>query len=214
MQAIDRIVISHNWITITIVFAMLLLFVLKKVDQTRLLGYSKSFFITGFIEKKAAEKQSFFSFFNLLIFAFSMLVISLSFLLLLQQFLPEYTFGFSFFSALLGFVATYFLIFLATDMALSSVFQIKNELNYFIVSKMSYVYAISLWLFPVLIITVYGLENSMVLAVSMSVLFALRIALIFTNNKKLIVSKLFYLILYLCALEIAPLLIFYKTAIQ
>jgi hypothetical protein len=213
MQAIDRIVISHNWITITVVFAMLLLFVLKKVDQTRLIGYSKSFFITGFIEGKVKEKPSFFSFFNLLIFVFTMLVISLSFLLLIQQYLPSYTTDFSFFITLLGFVTIYFLIFLVTDVALSSVFQIKKELHYFIIAKMSYLYTMAIWLFPILILIIYGLKNTTVLAVIIGVLFALRVLLILTNNKSLIVNKLFYFILYLCAFEIAPLLIFYKIII-
>ena len=213
MQAIDRIVISHNWITITVVFAMLLLFVLKKVDQTRLIGYSKSFFITGFIEGKVKEKPSFFSFFNLLIFVFTMLVISLSFLLLIQQYLPSYTTDFSFFITLLGFVTIYFLIFLVTDVALSSVFQIKNELKCFVAAKIAYLYNVALWTFPLLIITIYGFNNAYILTITSIALLLLSIMLVFINNKKLIVNKLFYFILYLCALEIAPLLIFYKITI-
>jgi hypothetical protein len=34
--------------------------------------------------------------------------------------------------------------------------------------------------------------------------------LLFVNNKNLILNKLFYFILYICALEIAPLLFIYK----
>lgn len=213
MQALDRIVISHNWITILFVFAMFLLFMLKKIDQTKLIGYATSFFITGFIEEKIEEKQSFFSFFNLLLFLFTLLIVSLSFLLLLSRFSPEYTIDFSFFIKLVGFVALYFLVFLRVDLLLTAVFQIKKELNCFMAAKMSYLHTISLWLFPVLIATVYGLKNTTILAGSVIALLFLRIALVFVNNKNLIVNKLFYFILYLCALEIAPLLIFYKTAI-
>ncbi|NQV78269.1 MAG: DUF4271 domain-containing protein, partial [Lutibacter sp.] len=41
----------------------------------------------------------------------------------------------------------------------------------------------------------------------------LRYVLILLNNKKLIFNNLFYFILYLCALEIAPLIIVLKLTI-
>ena len=213
MEALDRVLISHNWITIIFVFAMLLLFSLKFIDHKRLAGYTKSFFVKGFIEKKAEEKFAFFSLFNLIIFLFAVLVTTLTVILVLGEFSPKYVIDSVFFTKVFILVSLYFLFFLGIDLALSAVFQIKNELKYFIAAKISYLYNATLWLFPLLILTVYGLKNGIVLVGIVGFLFILSTLLVFVNNKNLIVNKLFYFILYLCALEIAPLLIFYKITI-
>ncbi|MBL4905241.1 MAG: DUF4271 domain-containing protein [Flavobacteriaceae bacterium] len=192
MEALDRVVISHNWITIIFVFSMLLLFILKVIDHKRLAGYTKAFFVKGFIKRKAEEKMAFFSLFSLVIFLFSIVVSSLTLILVLGEFSSKYTIDFLFFIKVLVLVSLYFLFFLGVDVILSSVFQIKNELRYFIAAKIAYLYNIALWLFPLLILTVYGLENVIVLAGIVGLLFILSTLLVFMNNKNLIVNKLFY----------------------
>jgi hypothetical protein len=48
------------------------------------------------------------------------------------------------------------------------------------------------------------------LAYFVIILFLIRIVFHLINNKKLILSKLFYFILYFCAFEIAPLFVLFK----
>ena len=213
MEALDRVVISHNWITIIFVSAMLLLFALKLKDQKQLSGYTKAFFMKGFVEKKAEEKLDFFSLFNFLIFIFSTTIVSLTLLIVIAELSSQYLISFSSFKKIFGLVFVYFLIFIGIDLLVSSIFQIKNELKCFVAAKIAYLYNVALWTFPLLIITIYGFNNAYILTITSIALLLLSIMLVFINNKKLIVNKLFYFILYICALEIAPFLIFYKITI-
>ena len=57
MQALDRIDFSNNWLTLVFVFALMLLVVLKTINQQKLFGYYSAFFIKGFIAKKTEEKR-------------------------------------------------------------------------------------------------------------------------------------------------------------
>jgi len=96
------------------------------------------------------------------------------------------------------------------DTTLCNMLQIQNELSYLVAAKRGYFYSSALLLFPFLIVVMYSFLSTYWLLGFFVLLFILSIVLTFVNNKNLIVSKLFYFILYLCALKIAPLLIIYK----
>lgn len=213
MEALDRIDISQNWITLIFVFVMILLFVLKSINQNRLAGYSKAFFLKGFIEKKAEEKLSYFSFFNITLFIFSILVLSLAMLLVFDSIVEKETLNITTYIQTVSVLTIYFVLFLFIDELLSAVFNIKEETRLLIAAKTGYLYNSTLLLLPALIIEVYGFRSSLFIKAVFLLLLTLSIVLIAVNNKKLIVNKLFYFILYICALEIAPLLIFYKITI-
>lgn len=213
MQALDRIFISQDWVTGMFVLGLLLLVVLKTIDQEKLGEHYKSFFLKGFIEKKAEEGFFFFSLFNLLLFVFTTLVISLTISLILKESSLNYMVSFFFYLKLFFFTAIYLLAFSGIDILLTSLFQVKTTLNSVLAAKINYVYNSALWLFPVLILTSYGMESTLFLKGLVFLLFTLSVALVFINNKKLIINKLFYFILYICTLEIAPVVIFYKTTI-
>ena len=83
--------------------------------------------------------------------------------------------------------------------------------------KINYLNTVILWILPFLIFSNYT-ENYKELflnitAVLVLAFLVLRYLLLILNNKKLILSGFFYFILYLCALEIAPLIIFLKLTI-
>ena len=55
MEALQRSVLSNNWITIIFVFYILLLFFLKLFTAEKLKGYVTSIFNKGFLEIEAEE---------------------------------------------------------------------------------------------------------------------------------------------------------------
>lgn len=185
-----------------------LLFFMKNFQSSRLLGYSISFFTKGFFEKRAEEKPAFFSTFHVLLFFFSVLILTL----FLYAVLPnKQTFNnFNSFLILALFIFTYLSIRYIIDYSFSILLGISEYVRYFIFTKSGYLYSLSIWLFPVLIIYFYGFKNSYFLWVCFIFLIILRFVLVLHNNKKLIIKHLFYFILYLCALEIAPLFILIK----
>ncbi|MEN8766771.1 MAG: DUF4271 domain-containing protein [Polaribacter sp.] len=68
----------------------------------------------------------------------------------------------------------------------------------------------ALWVFPALILFHFTTIPKKMFLVFFMLLFILKVVLLFVNNKNLILSKLFYIILYICAFEIAPLFLLFK----
>lgn len=206
MQAIARELSSTNWITLVLFFAIGLVFLLKLFNPTKLTGYATSFYRHGFIKKHAEEAGNPFGIFNSLLFFFSTTVVAL----LITIFTAKEQARFSVFLQILACVVLYLFFRFLLDALLSKLLQIQQETRYFLFCKADYLYTCCLWILPVLILTVYSLQNTFLLSTLCVLLFTLRLALILTNNKNLIFKKLFYFILYICALELTPLVAFFK----
>ncbi len=213
MQALERIEFSNNWLTLVFVFGLILLVVLKMLNHQKLFEYSRAFFLKGFIEKKVEERVSFFSGFNIVLFVFSVLGHALFFSYLADFFIPKTELSFQLYSKITALVFGYFTMFLVLELALCHLLEIRSELAHFIAAKLGYSYTTALFLFPFLILVTYSFLNIYILLSVFIIVFTLSFVLAFINNKNLIINKLFYFILYICALEIAPLLIIYKITV-
>lgn len=213
MQAIERLEFTNNWLTLVFVFGLVLLVVLRMLNHQKLFEYSRSFFLKGFFEKKVEERGSFFSGFNLVLFVFSVLGYALFFSYLAELFIPKIELSFQLYLKISALVFGYFTMFLILDFVLCHLLEIRSELAHFIAAKLGYSYNIALFIFPLLILVAYSFLNMYVLLGVFIILFTLSFVLSFINNKNLIINKLFYFILYICALEIGPLLIIYKITV-
>lgn len=207
MQAIERIGINDSWVTLVIMIAIAILAVMKLLKPSQLYGYSISFVTSGFFQKRIEEDESFFTPFRLLLFLFSSIIISL-FLALSTNI---YTQNFITFIGVFFFVVVYIGLRVFIDKALAKILNISSVVNYFLYSKSGYLHTLCMWLLPVIIVYQYTFTNKIFLITSFALLLLFRFFLLLSNNKKLVISKLFYFILYFCTLEIAPLLIVYKT---
>ena len=136
MQALERIEISTNWLTLVYLLCLLLLVVLKTLNHRKIFEYSRAIFLKGFIEKKVVERVSFFNGFNIVLFVFSVVVYALFFLYLAEWLLPETEKNFELFLKIIAFVFGYFTVFLVLDFVLCHLFEIKNELAYFVAAKL------------------------------------------------------------------------------
>ena len=212
MQALDRIDFSNNWLTLVFVFVLFLVAVLKSINQEKLFNYTRAFFLKGFISKKTEEREAFFNVFNLILFFFSSIIYAIVISLFVEYFL-DFKLSFMLFTKIYSFVFLYLMVFIFLDKVIANLFEVKNEVSYLLSSKIAYLYNTSLFLFPVLVIINFSNSSTFVLFWIFTSLFLLSTLLLFINNKNLIINKLFYFILYLCALEIAPLLIIYKITV-
>jgi len=217
LQAAERVLVSHNWVAILFVFCLLILFFLKLFNAEKMRGYSLSIFNKGFIEITSEEKKSMFSLFHLGFIGFSFLSISLTVYFFLVHYQQKPIFSFVEYSQIASFVLIYIVGRNILEFVLIQLMGIKQHLGYFFVSKRSYLYSISIGIFFLNVIYFYGFERiqaffpGIILLLSgIILLFAIRFVLILINNKNLIIKELFYFILYLCAFEIAPLLILFK----
>jgi len=209
MQAIERNFLNNDLITITFVVGLLLIFFMKVYQPKYLLGYTIAFFAQSFIEKRAKNNTKTFSLFYILLGLFS---ITTSSILVYTFATPNYFAAsyHSFFYILLG-CALYFSIKNTIIYLLVNLFNLQKELNYLVHAKNGYLYTVNLLLFPFLIINNYLIDSTYFLSIILCLLLIFRVVLITYNNKNVIFRHIFYFILYFCALELAPLLILYKT---
>ena len=210
MQALEKIVINTNWISIILVFLFAIIAVLKIIDGDKLKGYVFALFNKGFIEDEVEENTSFFSSFYSLLFIFSSVVLALVTSFLVAETNKNTSFSLSSFFLILGIIWSYFTIKSLLEIGVIRLFFIKKEVRFYVVSKFGYLYSISFFLIIFLVLFRFGpLNFSFFIAATLG-LFFLKFVFQVVNNKNLVFGKLFYFILYLCAFEIAPLLIMFK----
>jgi hypothetical protein len=210
MEALQRSVLSNNWITLIFVFSILLLFFLKLFTTAKLKGYVTSLFNKGFVEIEAEENYWALSFFHVGFSLFTFLMLSVTTFFLISQFnnssallLEDYLVSTSY---LFSYVVLRFIV----VFALFSVFQFKSKLSFFMTSKRGYLYSISIGLLFLNVFYFYTFQYQDLLFTGFVALFSLRFSLILINNKNLIIKELFYFILYLCAFELAPLFVLFR----
>ena len=213
MQALEKIVINTNWISIILVFLFAIIAILKIIDGDKLKGYVFALFNKSFIEDEVEENTSFFSSFYSLLFIFSSVVLALITSFLVAETNKNTSFSLSSFFLILGIIWSYFTIKSLLEIGVISLFFIKKEVRFYVVSKFGYLYSISFFLIILFVLFRFGpLNFSFFIAATLGLFFLKFVFQVF-NNKNLVFGKLFYFILYLCAFEIAPLLIMFKLVL-
>jgi hypothetical protein len=212
-----REIISNDWFTILIVLSTTILATAKFTFSTR---FNDFLWVVGNSKylKIYARDQKFIDKFDSLLFA--NLVISLSiFLFLCYITLVEATtFDILLFLKIVLGVGSLILIKILVERLIGSLFEIDNLIDSYIFQKTNYKNYLGLVLLPVNAILIFGLrpEPSLIYVI-LGLLFIINLIGFFTSFKthqKLIINNIFYFILYLCALEIAPYIILYKLFIN
>jgi len=210
MEALQRSVLSNNWITLIFVFSILLLFFLKLFTTAKLKGYVTSLFNRGFVEIEAEENYWALSFFHTGFSLFTFLMLSVTTFFLVNQFKQSSVFLLEDYLLSTSYLFSYVVLRFIVVFALFSVFQFHSKLSFFMTSKRGYLYSISVGLLFLNVFYFYAFQYQYFLFAGFTVLFSLRFSLILINNKNLIIKELFYFILYLCAFELAPLFVLFR----
>jgi len=210
---------NNDWITGLFLLILALLTGLKYFYQERVLHSGSHFFSKNYISIYfGKDKNKVFNVFQSTFFLIQVIVLSLLlFFASSQTDLSVTIFKLDLFLSIFFGICSYFLFRYLLGYFLSFVFNLKQDRKRLVYAKMSYFHNITLWLIPFLVLYNY-IENYKVIVLNISlviflILLVLRYSLLLYHNKKLIFSDLFYFILYLCALEIAPLIIILKIVI-
>jgi len=211
MEAVQRDVLSNNWIVLIFIFSIGILFFLKIFNTDKLKGYATSIFNKGFIEIEAEENYFRFSFFHVGFSFFFLLMLTVSIYLTMHQNFQKEAFLFLDYLQVSKYVLLCLTIRYVVDFLLIILFEIRDSLvTYFFFSRRSYSYSISLGLLILNILYFYTFNSYYFLIFGIIALFSIRYLLILYFNKNLIIKELFYFILYLCAFELAPLFVLFK----
>jgi hypothetical protein len=210
---------SKDWITIIFFVVFCVLTVVKVLFNNRLphtatLLLSKKYLLVYFNK----EKNNILSLFQLLMFFVQLLALSLILYFAQIHFqLSTSNIGFKHYVYIAFGVLMYFGLRYLVGLFLAIIFNLKSEHSKLSYDKVNYFNNLILWIIPFLLLSTYtSLYNNLFFKITFylfTFLLVIRYVLVLVNNKNLIFSNLFYFILYLCALEIAPLIIILKLTI-
>ena len=210
LQALEKISTSNNWFTLIIMFLFMGIVLLKGIDPNRLKASAYSLFNVNYMKAESKENNNFFDGFQIVLFLFSVIVISLLAFSFKNYSLTTNYQDFSSFLSTFLILVSYFLLLRTLSYLFSNLFLVKNELSFFIISKYNYLYAISFLLYIAIVLNEYANLQDLYFYYFAVFLFFIRFVIHMATNKNLIFKKLFYFILYICAFEIAPLFILFK----
>ncbi|WP_411556562.1 DUF4271 domain-containing protein [Lutibacter sp. TH_r2] len=211
---------DDNWITFSFLIILILIALLRFVYNERLVNISTLFFSKKYLLIYFnKENNSVRNLFQITLFIVQILTISILIYLsstiflssvLIEKGLKTYVF------IVLG-VLFYFSVRYLIGKFISFIFNLNFLHNKLIYEKTNYLNNLILWILPFLVLSFYNpLSNNLPLKFTIIItviLLIMRYILLVINNKKLVFNSLFYFILYLCALEIAPLVIILKLTI-
>lgn len=210
MQAVDKITHLESWITLILGLLFLVIFLLKTIDSNLLKQHVKTFFNVPYVALETEDSIGIFNLYQMLLFLFTVVVFSLFITLVYTNFHNVTTITFSLYLVILVYVFVFFVAKWVLEYLFSILFSMKRQLKLLVASKWNYIFSMSFFIYIAIIFHTYAKIDFSYLLYFVVLLFIFRFLFILATNKKLIFSKLFYFILYLCALEIAPVVILSK----
>lgn len=211
-----NLLVENDWVTIVLLFIIALLGFVKYTYKGRLVDLSVVFLTKRYFLLYGKESQQGLNRFNVILFLVQTLVLSLFVFLAIQFYKPNLIEpnGFINFIKSCSWIALFFLIKFLAGYALAVLFEMTKQYNQIVFAKRTYLFSLSILSFPMLIIIIY-VKNYNLLLFQLSILLIgtlliMRYLFVLKSNKSVISRGLFYFILYLCALEIAPLVFVFK----
>ena len=211
MEPINRFTENLDWITLILFASLLLVAIAKKIFYARFLN----FIILPFNNKYIImynKKEKLFNWFHILLTVFQIINISLfAFLAWKSYASPEISMSNVTFLAILGFLFLFVLVKMFLQLGNGFIFGSYATIHELLFKKTSYLNYSSIVLFLANILLTFVFINSISIVLAAFGLFLLINIIgwvsVIRIHQKYISSYFFYFILYLCALEIAPLII-------
>lgn len=205
--------VNHFWITLVFIFLLITmafqnLFFNKQFMASYFLFFKNKFTTTYFLRTKI----KIFTPFQLLFFSIQSITGGLLLFLINKKYafytssLPDFALFLLFILSIITFCCVkYALLFFV-----SFLFNKQKENKKLVYEKIAYFNTVALWGSFLLVLFYYGNLPILYLAYFICILVLSSYYLIIKNNKKFILNNLFYFILYLCTLELAPLILIGK----
>lgn len=209
-----REIISNEWLTILFVLCFCILAYVKATFSNR---FSDFLWVIGNSKylKIYSRDQKFIDQFDALLFLNLIISSALFFFIWYNTFFESIAFDLILFLKFLLGIGAIILIKVLLERLVGSLFEIDSLIDSYVFQKTNYKNYIGLVLLPINILLIFAVYPSKtILYIVISLLFLINLVGFVTSFKmhqKLILNNLFYFILYLCALEIAPYIILYEV---
>ncbi len=218
-EGIEKISATSDWVTLFFLVTLILMAVLQfnfseRFSKLFSLVYSEKYY-TDYIKTRPLIFNTFHVvFFFIIIFNISLLIY---FTINTFSSSPIQDPFYLFFQILLMTFA-YFLIRYFIGVVLANIFEVEEGQKLFTFLKISNLALISVLVFPLLVLSNYSVGVFHKFLITFGIVASFAIALfryfVLIKNEKLTFNSLFYLFLYLCALELAPFIVVYKLFVD
>ena len=213
MEILTREIVSTNWLTIVIISCMVLLAAAKEVNALRLSDFlmllTNSKYIIAY---QKLNKLS--SLFNVILILFQVISVSLFIYLCFGVFECQETDRIILYFKILTIYTVVVICKLLIEKIIAAIFSIDSIIDTYLFYKVSYRNFIGVLLLPINIIYIYSAQLSQIVCVIIIILLVMLNGIMlfsyYRKNENIILNNMFYFILYLSALEIAPYFILYK----
>ncbi len=203
----ERIIENNDWATLLFVFCLALIVITKTAFENRFSDFINLLVSDKYI-KIYKDSSNLMSWFTVILFFVQIISISffIRYLLLFFEFVKDadWVVFIQIFTFLTFFILSKFLI----EKIIATSFNIEEFTEQFNMLKVNYRTYMGILLLPVSIILFYNpMPKPIVIYIILDILLVINIVIYLKSIKifqNLIIGKLFYFILYLCALEIAP----------
>lgn len=215
----ERIVFSPDWLTIVFLVILLLIAIIKNNFSEQLSSLFSLLYSDKYYSDFGKVKPLIWNNFNILFFLIFILVSAVMIYYSLNAYVNDsFRFDLGYFLKILAGVLIYLVLRYTFEVILSSLFEIFEEYKFFSFVKLSNLFLISIYLLPVLLFITYVNSSQYVIFIGAALIF-LALVLLFRYIKalqydRINFSNIFYLFLYLCALEIAPIILIYKLIVS
>ncbi|AKC20798.1 DUF4271 domain-containing protein [Flavobacterium psychrophilum] len=206
-ELIPRILENKDWVTVLFLLAFALLVVTKTAFENRFRDFVNLLINDKYL-KIYKDSSNLMSWFTILLFVVQLISMSFFLQLVLSYFGYTTKTNWITFIQIFTFLSFFILSKFLIEKIIATSFDIENFIEQFNLFKVSYRTYIGLLLLPVDIIMYYtNIMNTYAIIGIMVILLminAITYLVSLKNYQKLLLSKLFYFILYICALEISP----------
>jgi len=207
-----REIINQDLLTLIIVACLFIITLAKFLFPKRFDQFITLLFSFRYSSHYARE-QRFFDPFEALLFTNLILNISLLLYLFVTQYTSELITQLSLFKYAL-IIAVFLILKILFERLLSSALDIETIIDKYLFQKISFRNYIGLFLLPINMFLLYSVTPNQTIFLIVSIIlisiFLIGVFLFIKNNLNVFKKSLFYFILYLCALEIAPYVVLYK----
>ncbi len=218
-EGLEKLTFSNDWITIVLMLVLILITLLKIIHNERFLKLFSLMYSEKYYTEYSKTNPLLLNNFHIISFFIVIFNISLLILYSFNEFsLVEIGNKLLFFTQINLLVIGYFLIRYFVGFILAYLFDIDDKQKHVTFLKISNLILISILFYPLLILINYSVGSFHKFIITLGVigviiLFFLRYFNLLKKDK-INFNSLFYLFLYLCALEIAPFIVIYKTFVD
>jgi hypothetical protein len=214
LQTVERTIISKDWFTLFFVITLCLLVITRFIFKKQF-GFFLGFFVSNKYQNNfIAKQENVINGFTALLFIIQLISFAIFSYVAATFFNPNLVNTPLLFVKIISFLMFFIIIKYIIEKIIAVILDIESYIDVYNFHKVNARNLFGLILIPVNLLLVYYLDGNKFVFFSVICIFFLYnlivLFLLLKNYQKLIISKLFYFILYLCALEIAPYLVIYK----